>query len=250
MPQLPKLTKKADYVERRIHATLADERAKKDATHGGKLAFSQVGKCARLLYAGVNGVPEERDPQGRILVLFDLGEAVESHLISLLKRSGFEVQDRDPETGEQIRVVDFNGRASGRLDGEVLLGDRPHNQRWAVLELKSAKASRFDELEELDSYELWDLAYADQLQVYMGYRKRDEALVVVECKDDSRLHCERIAFNPTRFGELHQKARDIITAKTPPNRPPEAKSQYCGYCKWCDVNGWCWGPLAGVKFDE
>jgi len=144
MALLPKLPKTAQYIERRIHATLAEERAKKDATHVGKLAFSQIGKCPRLLWAELQGIPSEREVSGRVLVLFDLGEAVEGHLISLLSRSGFEVRDRDPETGEQIRIVDFNGKASGRLDGEIRLGDGSYNQRWAVLECKSAKASRYE----------------------------------------------------------------------------------------------------------
>lgn len=249
MATLPKLPKLAPHVVDRIHAALTKERAKKSRLKAGKLPLSQIGKCARLLWAAINGVPGERDPSGRILVLFDFGEAVETHLISLLRRAGFEVVDRDSE-GEQLRISDFDNRASGRLDGEILLGDRPHNQRWAVLECKSAKKDRFDELEACGSYERWDPEYVAQAQIYMGYRKRPECLVLVECKDDSRLWPERIPFGLETFEELQAKASTIVHATSPLPRPPEAKTQYCQYCKWCDVNQWCWGPLSEVRFDD
>jgi len=249
MPELPQFAKSASYVEDRIHKALLAERPQRDAERVGVLGFSQIGKCARMLWAGIHGIENEREFDGRMLVLFDLGEAIEAHLIDLLERAGFEVRYHDPETDEQFEVTDFNGRAKGHLDGEILLGSKPHEKHWAVLETKSAKLSKYEELLEAGSYTRWNPTYGDQVQMYMGYRKREETLVLVECKDDSRIYSERIPFDPSRYGTLYQKAKHIVSTQTPPDKPEEATSQYCKHCKWCDVAEWCWGPLAEVSFD-
>lgn len=249
--QLPHVAKTASWIEARIHKQLTEDRRATNAVKSHRLAFSQIGKCERDLWAGIHGIPSEREPEGRILVLFDLGEAVESHLISLLQASGFIVNDTD-ENCAQIRITAFededgNPRASGRLDGEI----RVHSDEvWAVFEVKSASRKKFDELLEAGSYEAWNPVYYDQVQMYMGLRKRARTLVAVECRDDSRLRFELVDFNPGRFGQLYTKASRIVSSGEILDRPAVAKSQYCAYCKWCDRNKWCWGPLAGVRFEE
>lgn len=243
---MKKVAKKLTWIEDMIHDQLAKEREAVSRTKSGRLALSQIGKCERDLWAGINGIPAERHPEGRILVLFDLGNAVEGHLIALLNAAGFEVTDL--EEGSQIRVV-LGDRASGRLDGEILL-ELEDGTRRAVLETKSANAKKFDELIAAGSCAAWNPVYHDQVQIYMHLRGRICALVIVECKDDSRLWVELIDRDIDRGVELAEKANRITTATCPPPKPKEAKSQYCGYCKWCDRNAWCWSATAGVRFDD
>ena len=255
---LPKVAKTASWVEARIHKVLRENREETHREKSHRLAFSQIGKCERALQAGIRGVASEREPEGRFLVLFDLGDAVETHLIELLRKGGFVINNE--EKRQQIRVTAFDERASGRLDGEIQLNRRSHpDEIWSLLEIKSVKEntnpkrvtpSSYEALEAAGSYAEWNPVYAAQVQVYMGLRGRKSALVVVECKNDSRLWTEIIDFDPDEFIRLMDKAERIVTSPETLDRPAEAKSQYCAFCKYCDVQNWCWGPLAGISFDE
>jgi len=249
--KLPTIAKTASWVERRIHSALSEERARTNLKKFGRLALSQIGKCERSLWAGINGELAERVIDGRIHVLFDLGNAIEGHIVNLLRKADFEVQDVDPETGEQFRITGFGEKVSGRLDGLIRFKRSQHiTDDWALLEVKSANAKKFEELLTVGRYADWNAVYGDQVQIYMGRKNLSQALVVVECKDDSRLYVEIIDFDPERFRDLWTKAERIVNATVAPERPAAAKSQYCGFCKWCDNNKWCWGPMVGVSFDD
>ena len=244
---MPKVAKTASWIETRIHNALrrgSDLEAKHRA---GRLGLSQIGKCERALHAQMRGVVTPREVEGRILVLFDLGNYIEGQMLESLEMADFAI--RQSEDGEQIRVAAFDDKAVGHLDGEIRFRRNDRADEWAVLEIKSAGRKAYDALVDAGSYSEWKPEYAAQVQVYMGLRGRTEALVVVECKDTSRLWCEISIFDPDEFERLMAKAERIVTEPEILDRPSEAKSQYCKYCKWCDANAWCWGPLAGVSFD-
>ena len=220
---------------KRIHAALREKRDATAIEKAGRLALSQIGGCERDLWAGINGVPEDAPIPGRILVLFELGNAVEEHVVSLLRRAGYEIRDVDND-GQQFRVTVGDG-ASGRLDGKIRDGEGP----WGLLEIKSAATKPFDRLEKL-GYEAWNPKYAAQIQVYMGLAGLDHAVVVVECKNDSRLYVESICFDPLECGLLMDKALRITEADgdTVPDRPEKATSEKSSFCRYCPRNRWCW----------
>lgn len=244
MAKLPALIRTAPHIERRIHAAVTEERHK-PSERDGRLGLSQLGDCERNLWAGINGIPEDKEIEPRILVLFGHGHAVEAHVIDLLKRAGFNVLDRDPKTGEQFTVEDFNGKLAGHADGMIECGKND----FLLLEIKSASEKKFDELLAV-GYEAWNPKYAAQLQAYMGYFKLSDSLAVVYEKNTSRIHAEKVRFDPVKFGEFHAKAQRIVTAEKVLPRPVEGKSRYCAFCKWCNRGDWCWSPLAGVEFDN
>lgn len=254
MAQLPVLKVGAPHIEKRIHRALEADREREAEKHRGRLALGSIGKCVRDLWAGVREIPEDKPTDGRALVIFEHGHAAESHMIGLLRRAGFIVVNLNPETGKQWRVVDHDDRASGRLDGFIC--DSKLGDPWRLLEIKSANLNQFEELLSV-GYEAWKPIYADQIQNYLGLGREqlrgfgslDEALAVVECKNDSRIYAERIRFNPMRFHELRQKGSLALSGGSlPPARPSAATSQYCGFCKWCPRNEWCWSSTADVRF--
>jgi len=248
--RLPTIAKTASWVTRRIHAALSERRDIEAIERAKRVSLSQIGKCARAQWASLHGVPEENPPEGRILVLFDLGSAVEDHIVKLLWQAGFELSSIDDETGKQYEVSGFGGKVLGHLDGLIRFKKSQGEADWALLEIKSANAKKYAELELAGSYAQWNPVYGDQVQVYMGAKDLQQALVIVENKDTSDLYVEVIDFDQTRFTELWHKAADIASSTKILDRPAEAKSQYCGYCKWCGVNKWCWGATAGVTFDD
>ena len=244
MAELPKLIRTLPLVEQRIHAALAERRFN-DTSRSGHLHMSQIGKCERFLWAELNG--EKPDPpRERILVLFDHGHAVERHVLDLLDEAGYGVISEGDDFGGQIRVSGFDGRLVGHLDGKIsMMGEHD----WSLLEIKSANTKQFELLKEV-GYEAWKPDYAAQIQMYMGYAQLPDAVVVVYSKENSEIYAERIRFDLSQFSELRRKAERILDAESLPDRPAEAKSQYCKYCKYCDLGNWCWGPLAGVSFDD
>ncbi len=249
MAMLPKLAPtqtSAQGVVRRIHDALIADNARSQSERGA-WGLSQLGACERNLWGAHRGVPSERVLPPRILAIFRHGDAIEAHVVSLLRQAGFEVQDVDPGTGEQWEVLTSDG-VTGHADGIIELGD-VFSPRQALLEIKSAKCSKFDELESLGDYAAWSPGYGAQIQAYMGLLGLHEALVVVYSKDDSRLYVEIIQADPEQFGELMAKATRVVRGELP-ERPTQATSRYCAFCKYCNRGDWCWGPMPGVAFDD
>lgn len=246
MAKLPALIRTAPHIERRIHEALQADRANVDPARAKRLALSQVGKCERDLWGSINGIPEDKEIDSRVLVLFSLGNAVEEHIVQLLNLAGYVGQVRDQSTGEQYRVTMCDGKASGRLDGKIQWG---RDKEWILLEIKSANEKKYRELIEV-GYKAWNQVYADQLQIYMGLDNLNDSLAIVENKNTSELYSEKIRLDPNRFEFLSAKVERIVNSDTLLPKPPEAKSRYCKHCKWCNRGDWCWSPLAGVEFDE
>jgi hypothetical protein len=252
VPALPKILNKKPHIEKRIHAALEDRRAKRDAEYARTsepgIMLSSVGDCQRVLWAQLHGIPQSSEPpSGRTLLIFDLGNVVENEVIRLLRLADFAVSTRDVINGGQHRVVAYDGKVRGRLDGIVSLGRK--FEKDAVLEIKTAKLAKFEELIAC-GYEVWNPKYADTLHAYMGLGGYKRALVVVYCKDDSRLYCEVVPFDAGRFAAIQRKLEYVIGAGDEiVDRPDDATSEYCQLCKWCSHREWCWGPLAGVRFD-
>ena len=244
MATLPEIPDRAPHIERAIHKALDQERRQR--AKAPFLSMSEIGGCERNLWAGLHGIPEESDPDPLLLGIFQLGHTIEAHVIELLRLSGRTVVDRDPQTGKQFRYVDFDDRLRGRSDGFIEIGtDR---KRLAVLEIKSANTSQFEQAEKL-GIKAWRPGYFDQAQAYMGYSKHEEALVVVFAKETGRIYAERIRFDVEHFHALRLKAGRVLDGELP-ERPEAATSQSCSFCRFCRRAEWCYGPLSETNFDD
>ena len=244
LSKLPKMLHLAPHVVQKMYDTAQklNERTEPKA----RLSAGQLGDCQRNLWAELAGVPNERPVSGRIATLFGHGHKVEEHVIESLTIAGYGVLDVDPKTGDQFMLLELDGRLKGFIDGKIRLAkDAP----FMLLEIKSANDKQFQLCVEM-GYEAWNPKYAAQIQVYMGYFKLEDSLVIVYNKNDSNIHAEKIRFDQARFDELIAKAHYILSAETIVPKPAEAKSRYCALCKWCDRGDWCWGPLSEVQFDD
>ena len=219
-----------------------------------RVRLSSIGKCPRENWARLNGQDDERPPGAKALAIFQMGHAVEPHVVDLLRLGGYSVREVDDD-GNQFTVEMIEGQAIGHIDGMVEWG-RGVQREWKLLEVKSAKQKKFTELEEAGSYATWNPGYGDQIQAYMGATQEPhskveplrDCLVIVLNKDTSERWTECIRFDPERYAELKKNALAALGEEMP-ERPAKANGQYSKFCKWCSVAAWCYSPMAGVEFD-
>jgi len=179
----------------------------------------------------------------KLLRIFRLGHIIEDEVVQLLEKAGFTVKDQQLELG--------SGQWLGHIDGLIDMS-RDAVPDWCLLEIKSANAARFELLCELGSYAAWNAGYAAQIQAYLHHLNGiSDAIIVVYNKNTSELYTERILYD-IDAARLLEKNNALVIAEgnVPPQRPPEAKSQYCQFCKWCDFQQTCWGGAVDVTFDE
>jgi hypothetical protein len=175
--------------------------------------------------------------EGRMLRLFARGQREEDALVNLLRNAGITVHAVDPATGSQFRFG--SGHFSGSMDGACLgLPEAP--KTWHVLEFKTHGKKSFDTLESQGVRKAKPEHWA-QMQCYMAWTGMERALYVSVCKDDDRLHLERVDFDKEATDKLFERAERIINASEPPQRIGDA-SWY--ECKWCDYKDICHGTDA------
>jgi hypothetical protein len=187
------------------------------------------------------------DPKhtGTRLRLFARGQREEDVIVAALRRIGLEVEDVDPETGEQwLAYIGEDGHVGGHLDGYVTLpgGSVP------VLECKTHNKKSYDRVVEkgvrASKPEHWA-----QCQLYMKYgpRPTTSTLYVAVCKDTDELHIEIIELDDGKAVELAIKGGAIVDKAVPPDRMKDKDQPPCVYTskdgtKWpCDAYELCWG---------
>lgn len=199
----------------------------------GYLGMSEIGEpCSRKIWYNQNDPVPIEDP--RVLRIFDLGNLIEDAMIKKLKEAGFELLDRDPDTGEQFRFTDLDERFSGGIDG-VIRG-LPESSKWHVWEMKSANDRRFKQFKE-EGY-ISEPVYYGQIQLYMHYTGLDRAMVMVYNKNNSDIYYERIKYEKSTAKNLISKALEILEAEEPPERAYKRKSFY--KCRFCNHKDKCW----------
>src|SRR5574343_324885 len=80
------------------------------------------------------------------------------------------------------------------------------------------------------------------MQCYMNWAGLERAVYVAVCKDDDRLHLERIDADKEAARGLMERAQRIIEAPTPPEGISTDAS--CFGCKFCEHAGVCHGTAA------
>lgn len=173
----------------------------------------------------------------RILRLFQRGHLEEANLSDMLRAAGVTVHQVEQSTGKQFRFG--NGHFSGSMDGACIgLPDAP--KTWHVLEFKTHGKKSFDTLQAQGVKKAKPEHWA-QMQCYMAWTGMERALYMAVCKDDDRLHLERIEYNKEAADQFFERAERIINAAEPPQRIGDAS---WFECKWCDYKDICHGTEA------
>lgn len=208
-----------------IEMFAAIERERKD--HRRYLGMSEIGKtCDRSIWFSFRGFPKA-PIEGRILMIFEMGDMIETQVVRLLNSAGFKVE------GQQDGYKAHNGFFRGHSDGTVHgVTSRPH-----ILEVKSANDKRFAAFKKFGVRNTYP-TYFCQAQCYMGYSGLERTLFVIVNKNNSDIYTERVYFSKDDFDALNERAHYIITA----NAMPEIGED----CDWCDYKSICKDLSAGL----
>lgn len=235
MPTLP------DVVSPTVEAIYRgyEERAANEERERTYLGASVIGDaCERKLwYAFRWASPPERF-EGRILRLFQTGHREEDRMVEDLRRAGLTVHAVDPASGEQWAISLVGGHFCGHLDG-IVEGVVEAPKTVHVLECKTHNLKSFDQLV-AHGVKVAKPEHFAQMQTYMRAMGIERALYIAHCKNDDRLHIERVKADGHEAMQIVARAERIIRAETPPTKlhdDPAAKAAY--RCRSCTHLGVC-----------
>lgn len=210
--------------------------------HREHLGASVIGeKCRRKLFYIFRWVKLGNAP-GRMRRLWNRGYREEPVIDNILSWMGFFVREIDPATDRQYKFSAVNGHFGGSGDGIVLLPwFRGDNDPRILVEKKTFAKKYFDALKNKGMKEATPKYWAQQCSYGKAFNLR-YALFIAVCKDNDDIHYELNELDWNYAIELENKAKDIITATTPPEKISSDPNYF--ECKWCEFNTVChWGEL-------
>lgn len=198
------------------------------------LGASQIGKpCERALWYGFRWV-KKLHHEARMMRLFARGQREEAVIVALMRKAGITVHDVD-HTGRQFSFK--SGHFGGSMDAAAI-GVPEAPATWHVCEFKTSSSKHFKTLADKGVREAKPEHWA-QMQCYMEWTGITRALYIAVCKDDDRIHAERIDYDGQAAKALFEKAQRIIESINPPERLSERPDWY--ECKMCSYHGICHG---------
>jgi hypothetical protein len=168
---------------------------------------------------------------GRILRLFRRGREEEVNIINDLRAIGMDVR----KVSSQHRV-DFGSHVSGSLDAIIDSGVPEAPRSKHIAEFKTASKKAFDDLVK-QGVEKSKPDHFVQMQVYMSGTKIDRALYLTVCKDDDRIHTERVKYDKAVATKAIERGKRIALADRMPEPISSDPSWY--QCKFCDAHDFC-----------
>lgn len=179
-------------------------------------------KCERKLWYLFRWAIQQKFP-GRILRLFRRGQMEEDTIVQDLKAIGIEV------VSQQMKVS-YSYGVSGSIDGVAVSGVPEAPNTPHLVEFKTHSKKSFDVLVAKGVQEAQPKHYS-QMQTYMHGIGLDRALYFAVCKDDDRIHTERIKYDKQFAEKMIERSIRIARSEEPPIRISENPSWY--ECKMC-----------------
>jgi hypothetical protein len=207
-----------------------------DDPHRDHLGASMLGhKCERYLWLSFRWAFREQIP-GRIRRLFRRGHNEEASIIADLRAIGCVVNDRMAD-GRQYRV-ELAPHVGGSLDAIIDSGVPEAPKARHVAEFKTHARKSFDDLAANGVTKSKPLHHV-QMQAYMHGMDIDRALYVAVCKDDDRLHVERVERDRAIAEKYIERGARIALAERMPPGISDDPSWY--ECKFCPARDMCHG---------
>ena len=205
-----------------------EEGSEKPRAHLGASTLGHA--CDRWLWLSFRWAVQEKF-KGRILRLFRRGHQEESNIISDLRAIGLDVR----KVSAQFKV-DFGSHVSGSIDAIIDSGVPGAPKAKHIAEFKTASKKAFDDLEK-HGVEKSKPEHFVQMQVYMAGTQIDRALYLTVCKDDDRIHTERIKYDKEVAGKAIARGQRIALTDRMPEPISTDPSWY--QCKFCPAHDFC-----------
>lgn len=198
------------------------------------------GECDRRLFYDFRWASAIEAWDGRMRKLFKTGEREEAVMIAELKNIGCEVIDRDPKTGNQIRVEGFGGHLSGYLDGVI---QPPGSDDYHNLEVKTHNKKNFEALL-AKGVKLAHPKHYTQMQLGVGLDREmggqlAGAIYFAKNKDDDAVYDEEVPFDEPHFEEQKDRMAKIIFSDSPPPRIKDSHEyppcSFCSHVALCQL---------------
>lgn len=180
-----------------------------------RLSASGLGGCERQQWDAFRWLFPPEVFTGQKLSIFETGEIWEQRLVKRLRDAGMTVEDVDPETGEQWRVLFAGGHGSGRTDGKVS-GVPGAEKTMHVFEAKSMNDRAFKALLKAGSVREGKPEHYAQFTTYMHRQGIARTLYLAVNKNTDELYAERVEYDPVFALQLENKAERIVTADRRP----------------------------------
>tara|TARA_R110000868_G_scaffold70430_1_gene206901 strand:+ start:1669 stop:2691 length:1023 start_codon:yes stop_codon:yes gene_type:complete len=197
-------------------------------SHLGASTLGHV--CDRWLWLSFRWAVQPTFP-GRILRLFRRGHQEEVNIISDLRAIGINVR----KVSAQHRV-DFGSHVSGSIDAIIDNGVPEAPKAKHIAEFKTHSKKSFDDLTKKGVEKSKPEHYV-QMQVYMAGTKIERSLYVAVCKDDDRIHTERVKLDKEVAGKAIERGKRIALTDRIPEPISSDPSWY--QCKFCDAHDFC-----------
>lgn len=200
----------------------------------GRIGSSFLGEpCVRKGWLEWRGYARETF-EGRMLRLFGTGHWQEARVIEDLRRAGFTVWDKT-EDGKQFEFSDSTGHFVTKMDG-VLRGVPDSENTPHVLEIKTHHKKSFDELLK-KGVQVAKPVHWGQVLSTMEYSKLTRTIYVGVCKDDERIHVERIKEDKPAQKKIDEKIVKFVEARMRPagisDNPDNFECKYCAQREVC-----------------
>jgi len=190
-------------------------------------------KCERYLWLGFRWAFREQVP-GRIRRLFRRGHNEESMIVSDLRAIGCDVRDLQSDGSSQWRVI-LAPHVGGSLDAIIESGVPEAPKARHVAEFKTHSLKSFGDLVAKGVAKAKPLHYV-QMQSYMHGTGIERALYVAVCKDDDRLHIERVHYDKDIAKKhIERGARIVLAERMPPGISQDPSWYDCKFCPARDI---------------
>lgn len=199
---------------------------------------SSIGKdCWREIWYDLRWVSTLKKHEGRLERLFQTGHLGEARVIDDLRAIGCDVLDRDPETEKQWTVSFLNGHFKGSVDGVVSRVPKRDPSQDHLFENKTMNDKSFNDWRR-NGVRWSKPVYYSQIQIYLKGLKLDACLFVAVNKNTDQVETEIVEFDADHADYLLNKAAQILSADTPPEKAETFACRWCKHKPVCLDGAW------------
>ena len=207
------------------------------------LGASRLGvACERALQYEFDQIPRDqgKEPDGRLLRIFERGHILEDALAGWLRLGGFDLRTHDAN-GHQFGFSVAKGLLQGHIDG-VFLGGPEDIAYPALWESKCVNTKSFKEIQRLGIAASRPV-YAAQVAIYQAYLElhQNPAIFTVINADSMEIHAELVPFDVTLAQRMSDRAAKILAASRAVELLPRGFAESTHFeCRMCAWQHRCW----------